>query len=71
MCLHPEWSLWHAVALSANGIQPARAALLQEVGAVLETAEQGTSHGGLSGLSKSLGRKALLEHKDKVWEWPS
>ncbi len=34
---------------------------------MLEAAEQGPSHEGLSGLSKSLGRKALLEHKDKVW----
>ena len=38
---------------------------------MLEAAEQKTSHDGLSGLSKSLGRKALLEHKDKVWGWTS
>ena len=63
--------MWPALAGDAVGKQSAKAGPLQEVGTVLEAAEQGSSHEGLSALSKSLGRKALLEHKDKVWEWTS
>ena len=67
--LHPQWSLWPALAGDAIVKQPAKAVLMQEVGTVLEAAEQGTSHEGLAGLAKALGCKSLLEHKDKVWEW--